>query len=70
MASNAPVPGLAAQRRADDEAASGNGTTAWTIGEDRWIQLHPIIEDLYINQNKQLKEVMLIMARNHGLQGT
>lgn len=37
---------------------------------DDWERLRPVIESLYIDENRTLKDVMKIMADNHGHKGT
>ena len=35
-----------------------------------WDLVRPLIRRLYVDENKTLKEVMAIMTRDHGHQGT
>jgi hypothetical protein len=53
-----------------DNAATATEKDPWTTSVDKWDELRPVIEELYINQNKQLKEVTATMARDHKLRGT
>jgi hypothetical protein len=52
---------------------SSRRTTApkggWAARE-AWDQVKPLIKKLYVDEDKTLKEVMQIMAREHGHHGT
>jgi CBS domain containing-hemolysin-like protein len=38
--------------------------------KEDWARLKPLIEVLYVHENKPLKEVMQIMEREHGHKAT
>lgn len=43
---------------------------AYNTDRKQWESAKPIIKRLYVYENKQLKEVMTIMERDHGLRGS
>lgn len=45
-------------------------TTSSSVPDDPWTTYKPIIQRLYIEEKRPLKEVMKVMEREHGFRST
>lgn len=53
----------------EPEAASAASALAYATRSE-WDRVRPIIKRLYVDEDKTLKEVMVIMARDYGHQAS
>lgn len=76
MASDMAFAGTAVPSQAVDEAPEQgiqrlpDGNSSSSVPYDPWTTYKPIIERLYIEEKRPLKEVMQVMEAEHGFRST